>query len=461
MPQSSFDHPPFSVEAETTVLGSILIDAEAMIDVRRLLKPEDFYDATHRAIYSAMTALYDAREPIDFVTVSEALRGNDRIEGLGGAAFLAELTQSVPTSSHAMSYAQIVREKSLRRQLERLAHRLAATAHDGKGSAAELLEQTEREFLQLSQSSASKEPISLADMRSERFDRYAALYEADDPSLLMGTRTGFKELDDLLTAMAPGHLIVLAGRPSMGKTALALDIARDVGLEQGKNVAIFSLEMTKEEIFDRIFGSLTGIQPWKLTKGLLTEEQFLDMGPSFDRLDGQRIFIDDDPDRTLVTIRSKARRLQLQHPLDLVVIDYLQLIQVNDRPANENQTQKLTFISESMKQLARELHCPVLALSQLNRETERRPDKRPQLSDLRDSGSIEQDADRVLMIYRDSYYNEDTAEPELTDLFVRKNRHGPIGQVQLRFDAHTTSFRSIRKNSATSQIDSSQPIPTF
>lgn len=437
--------PPHSVEAERSLLGALVMDADVLIDVRPVLKPEDFYDPVHRAIYSAIVGLYDDRKPIDFITLSDNLRNNQDVERIGGSTFLATLANEVPTASHAAGYAEIVREKSLRRQLAALGIRLATIAAEDKQAAAEILETAEQQFLHLTSKSIERRPVSLADMRSERFDRYTELYESDDPSEHYGTRTGFRDLDNLLTAMAPGHLIVLAGRPSMGKTAFALDIARNVGLEQGKAVGIFSLEMTKEEIFDRIFGSLTGIQPWKLTKGLLSEDQFMQMGPSFDRLDGRNIFVDDDPDRTLVSLRSKARRLQMQHKLDLVVIDYLQLIQVTDRSASENQTQKMTHISESLKQLARELECPVLALSQLNRECERRPDKRPQLSDLRDSGSIEQDADRVLMLYRESYYNEDVENPDVTDLYVRKNRHGPVGNVELRFNMQTMSFASVEK----------------
>jgi len=436
---------PHSTPAERTLLGALILDADTMIDVRPILKPEDFYDPVHRAIFAAIVFLYDDRKPIDFVTVSDALRNEESVKRIGGPAFLATLTSEITTTSHAATYAEIVREKSLKRQLAALGRSLSLVANEDDVSSSQLLENAEQQFLKLSQTSVDRQPVTLADMRGERFERYAELYEAEDPSAYYGTRSGYPALDNLLTAMAPGHLIVLAGRPSMGKTALALDIARNVGLDQGKTVAIFSLEMTKEEIFDRIFGSLTGIQPWKLTKGLLTEAQFMQMGTSLDRLDGHSIFVDDDPNRTLINIRSKARRLRMQHKLDLVVIDYLQLIQVTDRAANENQTQKMSQISQSIKQLARELECPVLALSQLNRECERRPDKRPQLSDLRDSGSIEQDADRVLMLYRDSYYNEDVENPDVTDLYVRKNRHGPVGSVELRFDIKTMSFASVEK----------------
>jgi len=431
---------PHNLEAERTVIGALLTDPQAIFKVDARLAKQDFYDPVFGHIYQAIQCLSQKGTPVDFVTVTNTLKDSGKVQQIGGSAFLAELASNVPTSSHVENYADIVLEYSRRRQLATLATHLATLAYEDGKSASELIEHAEQEFLQLSHSSNTQKPVTLADMSADRFERYTMLYEADDPTEHYGTRTGFRGLDDLMTAMAPGQVIVLAGRPSMGKTALALDIARHVGLTQKKTVAIFSLEMTKEEIFDRIFGHLTGIEPWKLAKGMLTEKQFMNMGHAFDQLKGQPIFVDDDPDRTLINLRSKARRLQIEQGIDLLIVDYLQLIQVTDRSARENQTQKMTHISESIKQLARELHCPILALSQLNRDCERRPDKRPQLADLRDSGSIEQDADRVLMLYRESYYNEDCADPDLTDVYVRKNRHGPVGHVPLTFDKEKMSF---------------------
>lgn len=440
---ASIEKSPHNLEAERTVIGALLIDLEAIFKISARLRSDDFHDPVLGDIYNAIQQLSEKRTPVDFVTVADSLRDNKKIQQLGGSAFLAEITSNVPTASHVERYAKIVIGYSRRRQLAKLGQRITSLAYEEGKSSSDLIEQAEREFLKISHESTVHAPVMLAEMREERFDRYTTLYEADDATQLVGTRTGFPALDNLLTALAPGHFTVLAGRPSMGKTALALDIARHVGLAQHKTVAIFSLEMMKEDIFDRIFGSLSGISPWKLTKGLLSEDQFMQMGPVLDQLKNQQIYVDDDPDRSLINIRSKARRLQLQQPLDLLVIDYLQLIQVTDRSARENQTQKITHISESLKQLARELHCPVLALSQLSRECERRPDKRPQMSDLRDSGSIEQDADHVLMLYRDGYYDDAAEDTTLTDLYVRKNRHGPTGHIELRFDEAKMSFLAI------------------
>ena len=433
---------PSNLEAERTVIGALLLDPEAVFKVISILKKEDFQDPVLGMIYKAIIQLTEEGSGIDFVTVADKLKDNEKIEQVGGSAFLMELSNNVPTASHIEKYAEIVMEKSKRRQLAKLGTKITSLAHENERSASELLETAEQEFLQVSHKAATYKPVSLAEIRSERYERYTMLHEAEDPSEHLGIRTGFTDLDHLLTAMAPGHLVILAARPSMGKTSLALDIARNVGLQQHKSVGIFSLEMTKEEIFDRMFGTLSGITPWKLTKGHLTDEEFIQMGPVFDQLNDPKIYIDDDPDRTLLNIRSKARRLQMEQGLDLLIIDYMQLIQITDRFARENRTREMSHISENLKQLARELHCPVLALSQLSRECERRPDKRPQLSDLRDSGSIEQDADRVLMLYRDGYYNEETDNPGLTEVFVRKNRHGPTGSVELHFDEGKMSFNS-------------------
>lgn len=433
---------PHSTEAERTVIGALLLDPEAIFTVAAELIPDDFYDPVHRDVYAAIRQLSEKGMPVDFVTVADRLRENPAIQNAGGSAFLAELAAAVPTASHIVQYAHIVLEKSRRRRLADIGSKIAKLAHEEAKSADELTEMAEREFLGLCSRATDDDPSRLAELRSERYDHYVTLYEAEDPASHYGIRTGFPPLDDLLTGLAPGQLIVLAGRPGMGKTALALDIARNVAVAQEKVVSIVSLEMSKEEVFDRLFAKTLGIECWKLHKGILSEEQFARMGPLMDQIDTYQIYVDDDPNAALINIRSKARRHQMRYGLDLLIVDYLQLIEVTDRLAGENQTQRITYISKSLKALARELGCPLLALSQLSRECDRRPDKRPVLSDLRDSGSIEQDGDRILMLYRESEYDDECDDPDRTDVYIRKNRHGPTGHVALRFDRKTMSFTS-------------------
>ena len=435
------DTAPHDTQAEKTVLGALLLDPNAIYKMSPSLTPNDFYDPVLRDVFATIVAVSEEGSVVDFVTVGSRLLGNKRVDQLGGSAFLAALATDVPTSSHVSQYAAIVRDKSRRRQLARLGRTISDISQDDQRSADELTEQAEQEFLNLSRQDAVNEPSQLETLSSDRYDHYATLYEADDPTAYYGVRTGFASLDDKLTGLAPGQLIVLAGRPGMGKTAFALDIAWNVAVQQQKSVCLISLEMSKEEVFDRLLSKQLAIPSWRLARGDLTEEQFTQMGPTLDRFANHPLFIDDDPCSDLGHLRSKARRQQLQHGLDLLIVDYLQLIEVTDKTVGENQTQRITHISKSLKRLARELDCPVLALSQLSRECERRTDKRPLLSDLRDSGSIEQDGDRILMLYREGEYIEDCDDPDLTDIFLRKNRHGPTGSIELRFDRETMTFQ--------------------
>ena len=432
---------PHDTQAEKTVIGAFLLNSDAFFTVTPQLRPQDFCDPVYRDVFSAMQDLTAEGLAIDPVTVASRLQGHGQFEQLGGAAFLAELLSDVPTSSHASHYAALVLEKSRRRQLGQLGRSIAGLAHEDHKSADELTEMAEQEFLKLSHHASSREAARLGALGPDRYDHYAALYEADDPVAHYGLRTGFPHLDDMMTGLAPGQLMILAGRPGMGKTALALDIARNVAFVQQKQVYLVSLEMSKEEVFDRLLSKQMRIPAWRLTKGQVTEEEFAAMGPVLDEIRDVPLFIDDDPCSDLTNLRSKARRQQLQSGLDLLIVDYLQLIEVTDKAASENQTQRISYISRSLKQLARELQCPVLALSQLSRACELRTDKRPLLSDLRDSGSIEQDGDRILMLYREGEYFEDCDDPDVTDLFIRKNRHGPTGAVELKFDRERMVFQ--------------------
>lgn len=436
--------PPHSLDAEQTLLGALLLDSERIIDIAPVVSAADFYDPLHRAVYAAAIRLHDARTPIDPVTVADALRGDTQFTERDALAFLTALVQNVPTSSHAVRYAEIVRDKSLRRRLAAVGETIAAVARDDANTADEALERAEQQLIGLARRSSHNLPQHIADVGSESYERYTLLQAAEDKSAHFGIRTGFRELDHLLTGLQPGSLAIVAARPGMGKTSLSLDIARHVAGVQRKNVAIFSLEMSKQEVMDRVIAGQLGIDGWRLKKGDLSPEDFARMGKLFDGLREHPIYLDDDPDTTLANLRSKARRQQLEKGLDLLIIDYLQLIEVTDRgAAGENRTQQVSHISRSLKNLARELQCPVVALSQLSRSVEQRNPPIPILSDLRESGSIEQDADVVLMLYREDAYNEDAPSAGTTDVCIRKNRSGPTGRIGLHFDHATMSFQSI------------------
>lgn len=446
MATAAIKSPPHSNEAEQTTLGAILLDPDRMTDVAAILQPEDFYDPTLRAIYATICKLYEERTPIDFVTVANRLKDHPKLTAIGGSAFLARLAEELPTAAHARYYAEIVKEKSVRRHLAKLGSNITHLATTDDRTSTELVEAAEQHLLKLSHQTTPTDASELSAICSERYEHYSEAFESDDPAAFAGIATGFAALDALLGGLRPGHLMILAARPSMGKTALALNIARNIVTQQARPVGVFSLEMSKEEIVDRLVASDLGVETQSLNRGTLDDQQFDQLGPVMDRLSGMPIFIDDDPDTTLASLRSRARRLQVHAGLDLLIIDYLQLIDVTDRGAGENQTQRISYISKNLKHLARELQCPVIVLSQLNRECEKRNPPIPGLADLRDSGSIEQDADSVLMLYREGYYDEDCERPTITDVFVRKQRQGPVGRVELDFDARRMRFLPVTSN---------------
>ena len=436
---------PHSLDAERTTLGALLLDPEKMIDIAPMLRPEDFFDPVYGAIYRAIHKLYEERKPIDFVTVSEALKENTKVQALGGSAFVADLPASVPTASHAMRYAEIVKEKSMRRELAKIGSGLMDLAAGSDQNSTELVDAAEQQLLKLSQQANQSDAKPLSDLCNQRFDCYSEAFESDDPSAFSGIPTGFPTLDEMLGGLEGGDMVVLAARPSMGKTALALNVARNVVSQEGRVVGVFSLEMSKEQIVDRLVAGELGVDTHSLKRGMISEDQFDRLGGVMDGLTNLPIFIDDDPDVSLASLRSRARRLQVRTGLDLLIIDYLQLIEVTDKRAGENQTQRVSYISKNLKHLARELSCPVVVLSQLNRECEKRNPPIPVLADLRDSGSIEQDADIVLMLYREGYYNEDCERPTVTDVFVRKQRQGPTGRIELDYDATRMQFSPVER----------------
>lgn len=445
MPATIFDTPPHSLEAERTVLGALLLDPEAIIKVSDFLKPEDFYDPINRQIFDSIFSLYLNHEPIDFITVSTRLSDSKHIQDIGGTAFLAELASSVPTSSHIYQYGQIVKAKSLHRNIIDAGRKIVGLGYEVEKSIPELLDQVEKTIFQITNTFLKEKFVHIKDVLDERYERFAELHASGDDGGTKGVPTGFKALDNKLSGLQPSDLIILAARPSMGKTSLALNIAVNAAIKAHKTVGVFSLEMSKEQLVDRLFASLLGVDSWKLQKGQLDDSDFQNMGPIMDELSKANVFIDDSSASSMPEFRTKARRLQMEHGLDLLIIDYLQLMSTGNASYAGNRVQEISEISRTVKQIARELHVPIVALSQLSRAVESRPDKQPQLSDLRESGSIEQDADVVLMLYREDYYNEDCDRQGITDIYIRKHRNGPTGRIELLFKKEQMRFYDIDK----------------
>lgn len=437
--------PPHALEAERTVLGALLLDPEAIIKVSDFLRPEDFYDPRLRSICQVMYELYNRHEPIDFVTVANRLSDAGTLNDVGGSAFLAELAASVPTSSHVYQYGQIVKEKAVHRSIIDAGRKIVGLGYDLDLPVAELLDSVEHTVFTVTNMVLREKFVHIRDILDARYERFAELHEADDPDAVKGISTGFRSLDAKLSGLQPSDLIILAARPSMGKTSLALNIAQNAAVRFKKTVGIFSLEMSKEQLVDRLFASLLGVDSWKLQRGKLDDTDFQNMGPIMDELNKANIFIDDSVASSLTELRTKARRLQMEQGLDLLVIDYIQLMTTGNLRYAGNRVQEISEISRCLKQLARELRIPIFALSQLSRAVESRPGNIPQLSDLRDSGSIEQDADVVLMMYRDDYYDEESGRPGMADVYIRKHRNGPTGRVELLFKKEQMRFYDVDK----------------
>jgi len=436
--------PPNNKEAEQSVLGSVLIDKDSMIQVSDLLTPDDFYYDSHKMVYEAMLDLYNRHDPIDLLTLANLLEERKQIETVGGPAYLAELTSSVPTATHVFKYGQIVKNKATLRKMIRVGGAISSFGYTEDEEISGLLEKSEKEVFGISQTFLKDKFVHVRDILDGRFEEFTKLHMADDNDKVKGIPTGYKGLDGLLSGFQPADLVILAARPSMGKTALALSMAMNAAIkgEKKNHVGIFSLEMSKEQLVDRLFCSILGVDSWKLQHGKLDDREFEMMGPAMDALNSAPIFIDDSVGASIAEVRAKARRLQMEHGLDMLVIDYLQLMSTGNNAYAGNRVQEISEISRSLKALGRELRIPIIALSQLSRAVEMRNPKIPQLADLRDSGSIEQDADVVMMIYRKDYYEENLPEDEkgITDIFVKKHRNGPVGAAELRFDKQKMRF---------------------
>lgn len=449
MNQTTSAIPPHNKEAEQSVLGSVLIEKEAMIKIVDLLESADFYYDTHKLIYEAMTDLYSRHDPIDLLTLANLLEERKLLDKVGGPAYLAELTSSVPTATHVFKYAQIVKHKATLRKMIRVGNVITGCGYNEDENIENLLETAEKEVFGITQTFLKDRFVHIREILGKRFEEFSALHIAEDKDKVKGISTGFKSLDNILSGLQPSDLVILAARPSMGKTALSLSMVQKIAIEASKKftVGIFSLEMSKEQLVDRMFCSILGVDSWKLQHGRLDDKDFQNMGSAMDLLNKAPIYIDDSVGMSVAELKAKARRLQMEHGLDLIVVDYLQLMSTGNQAYSGNRVQEISEISRSLKALGRELHIPIIALSQLSRAVEMRNPKIPQLSDLRESGSIEQDADIVLMLYRKDYYEENLSEDELgiTEVYIRKHRNGPVGKVSLKFDKKQMKFYDIDK----------------
>lgn len=441
--------PPQNTEAEASLLGSILIDSDAIVKIADIVDVEDFYDKRHGQIYKAIRTLYNKRSPIDVLTLSDQLRSTEDLESVGGASYLTELTNFVPTASHVERYAEIVATKALRRRLIKANSEIAEFAYKEDKSLQELIEQAEARLFEVSQRHTTHDIVSLERILGESFDRLDELHK--DKGAMRGVPTGFKDIDNILAGLQRSDLLVLAARPSMGKTALSLNLAHNIAVKAGIPVLLFSLEMSKEQLVDRLLAAEAGVDAWNLRTGNLSDSDFEKIGHAMGTLSEAQIFIDDTPSITVAEMRTKARRESHQRPLGLIMVDYLQLMSGGTRFSNEggNRVQEISEISRGLKGIARELNVPLIALSQLSRSVESRSPQIPQLSDLRESGSIEQDADVVAFMYREEYYNPDTERKNITDIFIKKHRNGPTGALELYFDREKQRFRSLEKRQAT------------
>lgn len=426
---------PQNIDVEASLLGSLLIDSDSFIKIADTIAADDFFDQRHRAIFSAMRILHDKRSPIDILTLSEQLKSGDQLEAIGGTSYLTELTNEVPTASHLEHYAEIVAEKAIRRRLISASRSISEIGADESKSLQELIEEAETKLFEVSNRHVKQDITSLESILGDSFDRLDDLHK--NKGGIRGIPTGLRDLDKLLAGLQRSDLIVLAGRPSMGKTALMLNIALNVATKakQG-SVLLFSLEMGKEQLVDRLLASEAGVDAWKLRTGEgLTDKDFEKLSAGMGELAEAPIFIDDTSGITVSDMRTKARRLHHQHPLALIVVDYLQLMSGGSRFLSiSNRVQEISEISRNLKILARELNVPVLALSQLSRSVESRTPQIPQLADLRESGSIEQDADVVAFLYREEYYNPNTEKQNVMEILIKKHRNGPTANIEVYFD---------------------------
>lgn len=431
--------PPQNLEAEQSVLGSMLLDKEAIIFVSEYLKPVDFYRESHRQIFQAICALCDRDEPVDLVTLAEELRTRAVLEPVGGMGALTLLANAVPTAANVMYYARIVREKALLRTLINTATRIVTRSFEATDEVEEILDEAEQAIFEVARRSGPQGFAAMKEVLKDAFERIDKLW--GNKGGVTGLSTGFPDLDQITCGLQNSDLIIIAARPSMGKTTLALNIAQHIAVNEKLPTAVFSLEMSKDQLAQRILCAQAGIDANRLRQGYLSDEDYPRLTRAAGPLSAAPLFIDDTPAISALEMRARARRLKAEHGLAAVFIDYLQLMRGSER--TENRQQEISAISRSLKALAKELNIPVIALSQLSREVEKRDKKRPVLSDLLESGGIEANADVVAFIYREGYYNEEAENKPLTEVIVAKQRNGPVGKIQLYFKENQNKFVSI------------------
>jgi len=439
--------PPHSVEAEQSVLGGLLLEASALDKIADLMTADDFYRHEHRLIYRQIVRLSEQAKPVDVITVAEALEIAGELDKVGGLPYLGSLAHNVPSAANIRRYGEIVRERSIMRKLVEVGTDIASSAYNPTGrDAAQLLDEAESKVFEIAEAGSRGKQgfITMPPLLTQVVERIETLYGRDNSSDVTGIATGFTDLDRMTSGLQPGDLVIVAGRPSMGKTAFSINIAENVALDSKLPVAIFSMEMGATQLAMRMLGSVGKLNQHDLRTGRLQDDDWGHLTHALGKLNDAPIHIDESAALTALEVRARARRLHRQNGgLGLIVVDYIQLMSSNAGKASENRATEISEISRSLKSLAKELHVPVVALSQLNRSLEQRPNKRPVMSDLRESGAIEQDADLILFIYRDEVYNSDSADKGKAEIIIGKQRNGPIGKVELAFRGEYTRFDNL------------------
>ncbi|MFD2615288.1 replicative DNA helicase [Paenibacillus gansuensis] len=432
--------PPQNLEAEQAVLGAVLLDSEALVTSMERIRSEDFYSTAHQRIFEAMVELGEGNQPVDLITLTSRLQDKQELEDIGGVSYLAKLANSVPTAANVDYYAAIVEEKSMLRRLIRTATEIVSNGYGGADDVGGILNEAEQRILEISNRRTGSGFISIRDVLMEVFERVEFLHQSKGD--MTGIPSGFVDLDKMTSGFQRSDLIIVAARPSVGKTAFALNVAQNVGVRAKETVAIFSLEMSAAQLVNRIVCAEANVDAGRMRTGTLEADDWEKMTMAIGALSEAEIYIDDTPGITVSEIRAKCRRLKKEKGLGMILIDYLQLISGRGK-AGENRQQEVSEISRTLKQIARELEVPVIALSQLSRGVEQRQDKRPMMSDLRESGSIEQDADIVAFLYRDDYYDKESEKKNIIEIIIAKQRNGPVGTVELVFLKNYNKFVSL------------------